>query len=1297
MNIASKGKRAGQKSEKRPKVLKRRPGIGYLEKVLEKCSLAVPSSLPIFKSCNEISEAISKNQVVIIVGETGSGKTTQIPKICLAAGCGRSGRIAVTQPRRIAAVSMARRLAEELGPAGREAVGYKIRFRDRCPPLSRVWFVTDGLLLAQLPKDPKLRSYDTIIVDEAHERSLNIDFLLGVLRRLLDERQDLKVIITSATLDVSKFARAFKDPPVIEVEGRGHPVEVIHLDPERVEMAECGPADLAVEAIKMIRQRDLRGHILAFLPTEQSIMEGMKVLQGELGEEAEVMPMFGRLSGSDQARIFEPSARQKIVLSTNVAETSVTVPGIKYVVDTGLARISHYNPRTRTKALPVTRISRSSADQRAGRAGRTGPGVCIRLYSEEDYLSRPRFTPPEILRSNLAEAVLRLKYLRLGNVLDFPFVDPPSPQAVKEAETSLKLLGALKEDGNLTGTGRLMARLPLDPRISKMILEARRWNCVKEVVIIAAALSIQDPRERPSEKQSQADQAHSRFRDKYSDFVTFLNIWNGYQALFRQKKSRRERMAFCRENYLSFRRMEEWIDAFSQIKNILDENGSFPMNQQPASYEQIHRAVLPGLLDQIACRKKGSLYSGARGRELHLFPGSSIYKTRPDWIVAAEITRTSQLFARIAAMIEPKWLEQAGSRFLKHSYSNPAWDRMRGEVTADEKVTLFGLTIVESRKVSFDRIEPEMSHEIFLRQALLPGELRRPYGFMKHNMSLLKELEDLQNRLRKRDLMVDEEALVSFYKRGLHKLIEIAEKRKDKSGKPLISRQQLSSLALLSRERDLSYLLKLADDDAPLRFTKDFLTNRMIAPVDALFPGHIAANGHELPLRYRFETGNERDGISVQIPVELIHELSPEPFEWLVPGLLEEKVSCLLKGLPKRLRKGLIPISDTVQKALSFLDPGKGSLYGQLQLFLKKEYGLNITSESWPSNQQLPLHLFMRFEIVGRGGKIIAHGRNFAQLRDRFSRFEKRKFTEGKAWRSLEKEWQHERIDIDFLDKLPERLEFKVDESGRYVNAWVGLVAAPSGKGAGSALFLNENKAMAETRKALTALLAHHLTRELRQIAFNAIPGKEPFKLMPLFPDQKLLVQNIITFLLGELSTKWNEIPGKEEFLAEVKRLKACCFKDSRTFTKQIHSAISRAVEVRALINNLFGSKTSGLCDTRRSLDAELRRLMPEDFPKNVGRKRLENLGRYLKALEIRTNRAYSDPAKDARKDRKLRLFLDKVNTELTNLHLDRQETTEQLTLALEEYRISIFAPELGTLFPVSEKRILKTLHKNPG
>ncbi|MCD4755302.1 MAG: ATP-dependent RNA helicase HrpA, partial [Deltaproteobacteria bacterium] len=788
---------------------------------------------------DDLVSALSQNQVIIVSGETGSGKTTQLPKICLAAGRGTHRKIACTQPRRVAAITVAARVAEELGPQGPRLVGYKIRFRDSTVPETRIKFVTDGMLLAEVQQDPKLRAYDTIIVDEAHERSLNIDFLLGILRRLLPTRPELKVIITSATMDTAHFCQAFGKVPVIEIAGRGYPVEIQYKPIEQDEESDITTVEKVIFATEKIRRKDPFGDILVFLPTEREILETVKILKSGCEDNALVLPMYGRLAASDQKRIFRPAPVQKIVVATNVAETSITVPGIMYVVDSGLARIARYNVRSRTKALPIVPISRASADQRAGRAGRVHAGVCVRLYSEEDYEDRSEYTLPEIRRSNLAEVILRLYAMKLGPVDKFPFVDAPSSQAIKEGFTTLRELRALNAAGRLTRTGRIMAKLPLDPRISRMIIEARHENALKEVVIIASAMSIQDPRERPADKENQADQAHSSFKDPSSDLLTFIKMWNAYHKELKAGRSRNQIRKYCRENFLSYNRMQEWKDIHDQIMDILQEAEKFPqitkfplnhqISQSPNSFSitkspnhqinrSIHCSVLSGFLGQIALKQEGSRYLAARGREVFLFPGSSLYKKGPKWIVATELIRTSRLFARTVAAVEPEWIEKLAGDLCIHSYSDPHWEKRRGEVMAWERVTLFGLPIVERRKVRYCKIDPTESREIFIRQALIPGEFKNKHPFLVHNMELISEVQDLEDRTRRRDIMVDEETLYSFYDQGLSEIENILFKDKSYKGKkgPVPE--------VICNERSLARALRIANNDVPaLCLTKEDL------------------------------------------------------------------------------------------------------------------------------------------------------------------------------------------------------------------------------------------------------------------------------------------------------------------------------------------------------------------------------------------------------------------------------------------------------------------------------------------
>lgn len=765
-----------------------------LNDLLTKAEAGLPD-LPVIARKADIVQAVSDHKTVIISGETGSGKTTQIPKFCIAAGRGIEGRIGCTQPRRIAATTVALRIAEELGEPVGKSVGYKIRFNDRVGEHSFIKIMTDGILLAETRSDPWLNEYDTLIVDEAHERSLNIDFVLGILKTLLKKRKDLKLIITSATIDTEKFSKAFDNAPIIEVSGRMYPVEVRYSPVAELSGSEDDEqthVELAAAAVhRLYQERKAGGDMLVFMPTEQDIRETCEILEGmakdsRISPDSHILPLYARLSASDQARVFSSLPGRKIIVATNVAETSVTIPGIRYVIDTGLARISQYTPGSRTTALPVVPISKSSADQRKGRCGRVENGICIRLFSEEDFDSRPLFTPPEILRSNLAEVILRMIALNLGDIAEFPFVDRPSPKHIKDGFDLLSELGAIvpnpdrKKAGNrfvLTEKGKLMAGMPLDPRLSRMLIEARIHGCLHAMTVIVSALSIQDPRERPAEKQAEADQAHGQFKDRASDFITILNIWNAFHSARDTVKSTGKMKKFCKQQFLSYRRMREWCDIRSQIVEELKTAGIEGVSENPCvalpfDSDGIHKAVLSGFLSNIAFKKEKNSFQGAKGKELFVFPGSGLFANPGNWVVAAEFVETSRLFARTVANIDVRWLEPLGKDQCRYTYSNPHWERNRGEVTATEQVSLYGL-VIDSRSVSYGRISPDEASDIFIYNALIAGDVKRPFPFMQHNQHLADHIRDMENRIRRRDLLAGEDAMYQFYKKRLDRVCDI--------------------------------------------------------------------------------------------------------------------------------------------------------------------------------------------------------------------------------------------------------------------------------------------------------------------------------------------------------------------------------------------------------------------------------------------------------------------------------------------------------------------------------------------
>jgi len=1264
--------------------------------------------LPICSVWDDLVSALEQNQVIIVSGETGSGKTTQLPKICLAAGRGKRRKIACTQPRRVAAVTVAARVAEELGQPKSRLVGYKIRFRDTTGPETRIKFVTDGMLLAEVQQDPNLKAYDTIIVDEAHERSLNIDFLLGLLRRLLPLRPDLKIIITSATMDTAHFSQAFSNVPVIEIAGRGYPVKIEYRPAGKEAQTDLTAVEQVISAVKEIRKRDPLGDILIFLPTERDILETVKILKAGCRDEALVLPMYGRLASLDQKRIFRSAPVQKIVVATNVAETSITVPGIMYVVDSGLARIARYNIRSRTKALPIVPISRASADQRAGRAGRVHAGVCVRLYSEEDYEDRPQYTLPEIRRSNLAEVILRLHAMKLGPVDKFPFVDVPSAQAIKEGFTTLRELRALDVSGRLTRTGRIMARLPLDPRISRMIIQARREKALKEVVIVASAMSILDPRERPVDKESQADQAHSPFKDNSSDLVTFIKIWNAYHKELKASRTRNQIRKYCKENFLSYNRMQEWKDIHDQIMNILHgaedfhqafeksnqqitksaDSPAFTKAQNQQTYMSVHCSVLSGFLGQIALKQEGSRYLAARGREVFLFPGSSLYKKGPQWIVATELVQTSRPFARMAAAIEPEWIERLAGDLCVYSYSEPHWEKRRGEVSAWEKVTLFGLPIVERRKVGYGKIDPVESRDIFIRQALIPGELKGKYPFIVHNMRLISEVRDLEDRTRRRDIMVDEEILYYFYDQGLRELEKVLFRLKS------CKKKKDHRMELICNERSLARGLRIASNNIPVLFlTREDLL-RSIPDIDVIgqFPGYIEVSGHRLSLSYCFCPGDRADGVTVRIPSGLVASLSPEPFEWLVPGLLQEKIIYLLKTLPKQIRKQLIPIPAVAENIAKKLQKTEKGLLQSLQEEIFRQYGITIQSKMWLALDDIPPHLLSRFEIIDRNGKVLDSGHDLNRLKDRLGKSPAAFDQNDPEWLRIKIKWEAFGINLKNFPDLPVSIMGSSGDKQNTIKAFPGIVA--ENNSVSIRLFLNQDEALSKTQHGARRILADYLSKEFGYLKRNCIPaGLSPKSFLALGGIQKLR-QSIYAFLYQELLGSWSQIPSRSDLIKKARELEGKIFQQAipkiQLLKEVLEAQIAAQREIMRLRNN--ATKTRSYSRVFADLETELTRLTPPSFPGNASPDQLPELPRYLNALAVRAQRAYVDPIKDMTKASRLEPFLSHLNEARTSLNAnitkELAEGIKHFEKLIDEYRVSLFAPEFGTSIPVSPKRL---------
>ncbi|MEN9675791.1 MAG: ATP-dependent helicase HrpA, partial [Verrucomicrobiota bacterium] len=955
-------------------------------------TVSYPPDLPISARKDEIVEAIRKHPVVVVAGETGSGKTTQLPKMCLEAGLGIEARIGCTQPRRVAALSISRRIAEELRVTWGRDVGCQIRFDDRSGPDTYIKLMTDGILLAEAQGDPLLTGYNALIIDEAHERSLNIDFLLGHLKGLLSERPDLKLIITSATIDTAAFSRHFNNAPVIEVSGRMFPVDVEYapIDAASEERGEISFVEAAVNAVEKILYETGSGDVLVFMPGERDIRESGELLEGRCGREVEVIPLFGRLSGGDQQRVFAPSDRRKIIIATNIAETSLTLPGIRFVVDTGLARLSRYNPRTRTRRLPVEPVSQSSANQRKGRAGRVQNGTCIRLYSEEDFLARPPFTQPEIQRANLAEVILRMKAFRLGEMERFPFVNPPTPAAIEAGYQLLQELGALDDARDLTNTGRDLARLPIDPTLGRMLLQSQQEHATRELLIIAAGLSIQDPRERPLEKRAAADAAHQRFTDPRSDFLTLLNLWNAVHDQWESLRTQGQRRRFCQTHFLSYLRLREWQDLHAQLHGALEELGTVDLNESNADYAAIHRSILTGLLGHVATRLERNVYQAAGNREVQVFPGSAMFersdpkanlKKRPGrdreeseskgsearksrqplWLVAGEIVETSQRFARTLAGIDPEWIVQLAPHLCRVTHQNPHWSAAAGRVLVEEIITFHGLE-VHRRKAAYGTINAAAANVIFIRSALveenlLPplrtghaihdeaddddgtteqrGELPPQYRFLTENRVVRQKVESWQTRVRRPDLGDPDEALFRFYTKHLPEVSSIAE------------------LNRAIRETTHSGFLNAT--------TADLTGGRELSFDADAFPEAVLIAGHPVPVTYAYAPGEEWDGVTLRLPSELLATVPPSVLEWAIAGLRSELVSELLASLPKSLRRELQPFPPKIEEMVQGLQPAAGTLADEMGRWIHRRHGLAIPPDAWRP-ESVPAHLRPRFE-----------------------------------------------------------------------------------------------------------------------------------------------------------------------------------------------------------------------------------------------------------------------------------------------------------------------------------------------
>jgi len=1254
--------------------------------------LLYPLELPILERKDEIIAALKKHPVVVITGETGSGKTTQIPKFCIEAGRGRFGMIACTQPRRIAAIAVARRIAEELEEEVGRSVGYKIRFDDHTPPGAVIKVMTDGILLMEAHRDSLLRRYDTIIVDEAHERSLNIDFVLGILKNILKERDDLRVIITSATIDTEKFSKAFDEAPIIEVSGRVYPVLVRYAPPSRdsEEQGDGNYIEGAVQAVDELVRKKERGDILIFMPTEQDIRETCELLQGHLGEDAVILPLFSRLSRMEQQRVFQQTIQRRIVVATNVAETSLTIPGIRFVIDTGLARISTYNPRSRTAGLPVRPISKSSADQRKGRCGRVASGVCIRLYSEEEYLAKPLYTPPEILRANLAGVILRMLALGLGEISAFPFIDKPAPKSIRDGLETLQELNAVENlPGNqgkgelwqLTKMGKIMASLPIDPRIARMIIEARKENCLREVLVIAAALTIQDPRERPLEKEKNADRIHAPYKDPASDFISLLKIYQHVYAPPGGEKTQNQLRKLCRDNFLSWRRIREWRDIHNQLTTILTENrfisppesgkgmgkiasdtkASATPNRQSEKrsgaevYTAIHRSILSGFLGHIAFKKEKNLYTATQGRQAMLFPGSGLFNRGGAWIVAAELVETSRLFARIVANIDSAWIEELAGELCRHTYFAPHWEKKRGEVIASEQVTLFGLTIVSGRPVSYGKIDLVEASRIFIRAALVDGDLNAPLPFLTRNQALIKKISDMEEKIRRHDLLVDEEEIARFYENRLPGIFDIR------------------TLQRMVRDR--------GDDSFLLMKEEDLLVKEPDSREIALYPDSVSAAGWKLECNYRFAPGKSEDGITLKIPVQSVPSVPGASLDWEVPGLLQEKIAALLRSLPKEYRKKLMPLTATANIVLQEM-PREGRLLSTLSRFLHDRFAVDIPASCWQLDN-VETRLNLRFSVVDAKGRELAAGRDISLLEREFADEEG-----DKALVRARATWEKTGLIAWNFGDIPENIV--IEERGiKPFVLYPALEAA--GDTVSLRLFKSSQEASFTHLSGVKALFSLHFHNELRALHKSLSPGGEMKLLAAAFGGAKALENALSEKVMADLFAI--DIRTERDFLSHAEKVRPLILPKGQEILKMAAPVLKALYEVTERFRTLATSNRSNrpFLSFLDDLRNELARLVPADFLLKYDEPRLLQIVRYLRSFIIRAERGAVHLEKAITRGveiRELEGIIKELSAGLQFCPDERNFALEELRWMLEEYKVSVFAQELKTPFPVSRKRL---------
>ena len=1255
--------------------------------------IVFPESLPVSQRKAEIEKLLSEHQVIVVAGETGSGKTTQLPKMCLELGLGNLGSIGHTQPRRIAARSVAARIAEELQTELGDLVGYKVRFNDQISDNTQIKLMTDGILLAEIQTDRFLNQYSCLIIDEAHERSLNNDFILGYLKQLLPRRPDLKVIITSATIDVERFSKHFNNAPIIEVSGRTYPVEVRYRP-----VAEEDDQDQLQGILNAVDelQAEGRGDILIFMNGEREIRDTAEALQKQNLKHTEILPLFARLSAQEQNKIFYPSSLNRIVLATNVAETSLTVPGIKYVIDPGTARISRYSYRTKVQRLPIEPISQASANQRKGRCGRVSEGICIRLYSEEDFNNRPEFTDPEILRTNLASVILQMTALGLDDIEAFPFVDAPDKRHIQDGVKLLEELGAIqlkkyksrdgarlltraqnltdestrqetrasestekKQGWELTPIGRQLAQLPVDPRLAKMLLSAVDFGSVYEVMIIVSALSIQDPRERPTEKQQASDEKHRRFADKKSDFLAFLNLWNyvqEQQKALTKNQFRRQ----CQKDFLNYLRIREWQDIYQQIRLAVREMG-LPINSEKAEYQQIHTALLSGLLSHIGLKEaEKQQYLGARNAHFAIFPNSVLFKKQPKWVMAAELVETSKLWGRMVAEIEPEWIEPLAEHLTKKSYSEPRWSKSRGAVIADEKVSLYGVPIVAARPVNYGAIDPRVSREIFIQSALVEGDWNTKHKFFNQNQQLIREVEELEHKSRRRDILVDERTLFEFYDQRI--------------GTDVVSQKHFDTWWKKAEKQDPELL----------NFERSFLINDDAEPVSKLdFPNFWHQGNLKLKLTYQFEPGTDADGVTVHIPLPLLNQVEMTGFDWQIPGLREELVIALIKSLPKSYRRNFVPVPNYAQAFLGRAVPLEKPLLDTLIYELRRMTGVTVEAEHW-NWEQIPSHLKMTFRVVDENGKKIAESMNLDELK--FSLKDRvQESISAVADDGIEQSGLH----IWSFAELPQCYEQK--QRGFSVKAFPAIVDEKDA--VGIKLFETEFEQAVAMQQGLRRLLLLNVPSPIKYL-HEKLPNKAKLGLyFTPFGRVLDLIDDCIACAVDKLIADFGGFVWNEEGFDKLRDF-------VRENLNEVTVDIAQKVEQILTLTHQLNQRLKGKMDFTMAfalsdMKSQISGLIYQGFVQKSGYARLPDLLRYLQAIDKRMDKL----AQDVNRDRAAMLRVEQVQQAyqqlLAKLPKSKPISDEvaEIRYMIEELRVSLFAQQLGTKYQVSEKRVLAIIN----